>query len=149
MEFVRGRRTVRLRRGAASFTKDASRSNDSTTIRYTTAQLQQFGLVTSSQQSEDAIEAAVLAAGVSTLSDAPQHPDLALSRHDTEVLLQRTPVRDPGVNFYLPDVISLRKSQLLSVLQSMGQTVSKQAPTRLELLGVTVTLLCSLGRLSV
>ena len=87
--------------------------------------------------------------GVSRLSDAPQHPDLALSRHDTEVLLQHTPVRDPGVDFYLPDVISLRKSQLLSVLQSMGQTVSKQAPTRLELLGVTVTLLCSLGRLSV
>ena len=71
------------------------------------------------------------------------------SRHDSEVLLQRTPVKDPGVDFHLPDVILLRKGQFLSVLHSMGQTVSKQAPTRLELLGVTVTVLCSLGRLSV
>ena len=114
----------------------------------TAAQSPQIGLGTSFQTSEDAIETAVLAAGVSRFSDARQHPDLILSNHDTEVLLQRTQVRDPGEDFYLPDVISLRKIQLLSVLQSMGQTVSKQAPTRLELLGVTVTLLSALGRLA-
>ena len=149
MEFNGGRRTVRLRRGAKIFTQDAARSDNITAFRYTAAQLRHISLDAPSQHSEDAIEAAVLAAGVSRFSDARQHPDPAFSRHDTEVLLQRTPVKDPGLDFYLPDVILLRKGELLSVLHSMGQTVSKQAPTRLELLGVTVTILCSLGRLSV
>ena len=54
-----------------------------------------MALDTTSTHSKDAIEAAVLTAGVSKFSDASQHPDLAFSRHDTEVLLQCEPCRQP------------------------------------------------------
>ncbi|KAL3157943.1 hypothetical protein ABBQ32_012345 [Trebouxia sp. C0010 RCD-2024] len=44
-------------------------------------------------------------------------------------------------------VLCSAKRDLSEVLGSMGQAVGKRQPTRLELLGSVVTLLCDMGRL--
>ena len=47
----------------------------------------------------------------------------------------------------MSDLVTMQKCDLVGALGSTGQTVGKRSPTRLELLGGVVTLLCDLGRL--
>ena len=47
------------------------------------------------------------------------------------LLLQDRPATDTGVHYSLPDLVAMRKCELV---RSMGQAVSKQQPTQLELL---------------
>lgn len=143
-----GRRTVKVRRKTEDSTHKAARSGQTAARRYTPAQLQQLSLGTLLASSGGIIAAAAAAAGVSRCSDAQHHSDRCLGRHDLEVLLHDKPVRDFGVVHFVPELVQLRKAGLLLLLESLGQEVSKQNPTRLELLGAAVTLLCSTGKLS-
>ena len=56
---------------------------------------------------------------------------------------QDRPATNTGVQYSLPDIVAMRKCDLVRVLESMGQAVSKRQPTRLELLGAVVSLLCN------
>ena len=76
-----------------------------------------------------------------------QNTDLRLGRGELTVLLEDRPATDAGVDFFMSDLIEMRTRDLVGVLSSMGQAVGKRRPTRLELLGGVVTLLCDMGRL--
>lgn len=90
---------------------------------------------------------AAAATGTVTLSPLQPPKDLRLGRRELTVLLQDRPATDTGVQYSLPDIVAMRKCDLVRVLESVGQAVNKQRPTRLELLGGVVTLLCDMGRL--
>ena len=79
---------------------------------------------------------------------APPHLHLCLGRTDLDVLISKRPMQDPGVTHALCEVVGMRKGELMELLVSMGQQVTKRQPTRLELLGAVVTMLSSWGRLS-
>ena len=63
------------------------------------------------------------------------------------VLLEDGPATDTGVYYNVSDLVTMRRRELVGVLGSMGQSVGKRRPTRLELLGAVVTLLCDMDRL--
>ena len=52
-----------------------------------------------------------------------------------------------GLHYSLPDIVAMRKCDLVGVLKCMGQAVSKRQPTRLGLLGAVASLLCDMDRL--
>ena len=56
-------------------------------------------------------------------------------------------VNNNGVHYSLPDIVAMRKCELVRILESMEQAVSKRQPTRLDLLGAVVTLPCDMGRI--
>ena len=76
-----------------------------------------------------------------------QQKDFRLGRNELSVLLEDGPATDIGVHYYMSDLVSMRRRDLIGVLSSMGQSVGKRRPTRLELLGAVVTLLCDMNRL--
>ena len=94
-------------------------------------------------------EAGGVAAATGTVTHFPSQPpkDLRLSRGDLTVLLPDRPATNTGVHYRLPDIVAMRKCDLVRDLESMGQAVSKRQPTRLKLLGAVVCLLCDMGRL--
>ena len=83
-----------------------------------------------------------------TRHTAPLQSDLYLGRTDLDVLIRRGPVHDPRVTHTLYEVVGMRKKELMGLLVSMDQQVTKKQPTRLELLGAVVTLLLSWNRLT-
>ena len=94
------------------------------------------------------MEGSTIAPAAAAARLSMRHTDcLNLGRRELTVLLQDSPATDTGVQYSLPDIVAMRKCDLVRVLESVGQAVNKQRPTRLELLGGVVTLLCDMGRL--
>ena len=60
------------------------------------------------------------------------------------VSIQDRPATDTGVHYSLPEVVAMRKRELVRIFESMKQAVSKRQPTPLPLLGTVVTLLCDM-----
>ena len=76
-----------------------------------------------------------------------QQKDFRLGRSELSVLLEDGPAMDTGVYYNMSDLVTMRRRDLVGVVGSMGQSVGKRRPTRLELLGAVVTLLCGMDRL--
>ena len=87
-------------------------------------------------------------ASVPVRNNPTTNQDLCLGCTDLATILRRRPIRDPGVTYGLYTLVGMRRNDLLKLLASMDQTVTKKKPTRLELFGAAVTLLFSLHRLS-
>ncbi|DBA92063.1 TPA: hypothetical protein ACH3X1_015796 [Trebouxia sp. C0004] len=69
-----------------------------------------------------------------------QQKDFRLGRGELSVLLEDGAATDTGMQYYMSDLATMRRRDLVGVLSSVGQTVGKRRPTRLELLsGVCVT----------
>ena len=78
----------------------------------------------------------------------PRHPaGHSHARRELTVMLEDRPAIDTGVQYCVSDLATMTKRDLVGVLNSMGQTVHKRRPTRLELLGGVITFLCDMGRL--
>ena len=86
------------------------------------------------------------AATTRTVTHLPSQPptDLHLCRDELTILLQDRSATNTGVRYSLPDIVAMRKCDLVRTLTSVGQAVGKRQPTRLELLGAAVTLLCGM-----
>ena len=85
-----------------------------------------------------------------TVPRTSQLPDLdPLPRqHSLRVILEDVPVHDPGTPFALSALSGMTKRELIGLLTRMHQVVIKKEPTRLELLGAVVTILCRLNRVT-
>ena len=146
-----GRRTVTVLRGF--YEKVAPRSEEHLGVGPSL-----FGLARLQTHSPlmAANEAGGVAATTGTVTHFPSQPpkELRLSRGDLTVLLPDRPAMNTGVHYRLPDIVAMRKCDLVRVLESMGQAVSKRQPTRLELCACCVTWadlscrLCQIGAVS-
>lgn len=138
------RRTVRVLREV--FDEDARRSKKPPVV---------FPSSPSKTQPREATLAAAAngtrgaSAPTPTVAAFPSQPkaDSRLGRRELTVLLEDRPATDTGVHYCVSDLVIMTKRDWVGVLGSMGQAVDKRQPTRLELLGSVVTLLCDMGRL--
>ena len=71
----------------------------------------------------------------------------SLALEGLDSLSEDRPATDTGVHYCVSNLVLMTARDLIAVLGSMGQAVDKRRPTRLELLGSVVTLLCDRGRL--
>ena len=61
-----------------------------------------------------------------TQHTAPLQSVLCLGRTDLDVLIKRRPVHDAGMTHTLYEVVGMRKEELMGLLVSMDQQVSKK-----------------------
>ena len=92
-------------------------------------------------------ETTARAARVSQAAVSKGDADRHLGQHNLTVLLEDRPAADAGVNYLVSALVVMSRKQLVEVLCSMGQVVSKGSPTRLELLGAVVCLLSEQNRI--
>ncbi len=134
------RRTVRVLRKL--YDKDAPRSGERPVVCPSSPSQTQQHQVSSPMAANGATPGIVASPPASQ-----QQKDFRLGRNELSVLLEDGPATDIGVHYYMSDLVSMRRRDLIGVLSSMGQSVGKRRPTRLELLGAVVTLLCDMNRL--
>ena len=139
------RRTVRVLRKI--YDKDARRFGEPPVDCRSSPSKAQPRVVPWPEAADGAAGASAPAQIVASPATSQQNTDLRLGRGELTVLLEDRPVTDAGIDFFMSDLIEMRTSDLVGVLSSMGQAVGKRRPTRLELLGGVVTLLCDIGRL--
>jgi len=139
------RRTVRVLRKL--YDKDVRRSGERPVVCPSSP----------SQTQQHRVSSPIAADGAGCVSATPgivasppasqQQRDFRLGRSELSVLLENGPATDTGVYYYMSDLVTMRRRDLIEVLSSMEQSVGKRRPTRLELLGAVVTLLCDMDRL--
>ena len=139
------RRTVRVLRKL--YDKDAPGSGERPVVCPSSPSQTQQHRVSSPMATDGAGCVSATPGIVASPPASQQQKDFRLGRNELSVLLEDGPATDIGVHYYMSDLVSMRRRDLIGVLSSMGQSVGKRRPTRLELLGAVVTLLCDMNRL--